>query len=87
MTSSLPSLVDNLTEGIYKMKCKDCNCFLEYQSVIDNSIKYKCLSCKYDYSNKFDEDLKIPFKNTLEFSNSNINKCIMLLRKGIYPYE
>ena len=49
MASSLSDLVDNLTEGIHKTKCKDCDCFLEYESVIDtvkdNLIKYKCLSC------------------------------------------
>ena len=37
--SSLSNLVDNLAEGIHKVKCKDCNCFLEYESVNDNLIK------------------------------------------------
>ena len=46
MQSSLSNLVDNLTEGIHKIKCNDYNCFLEYQSVNDNLIKCKCLSCK-----------------------------------------
>ena len=30
MATSLSNLVDNLTEGIHKIKCKDCDCFLEY---------------------------------------------------------
>ena len=38
--SSLSNLVDNLTEGIHKIKCKDCDRFLEYESVKDNLIKY-----------------------------------------------
>ena len=33
MVSSLPNLVDNLTEGIHKIKFKDCDCFFEYESV------------------------------------------------------
>ena len=33
MTSSLSNLVDNLAKGIHKIKCKDCYCFLEYESV------------------------------------------------------
>ena len=49
MASSLSNLVDNLTEGIHKIKCKDCDCFLEYESVKDNLIKYRCLSCNKDY--------------------------------------
>ena len=27
------------------------------------------------------------FANTYEFSNGDINKFILLLRKGVYPYE
>ena len=36
MASSLSNLLDNLTEGIHKIKCKDCDSFLEYESVKDN---------------------------------------------------
>ena len=43
MAKSLSNLVDNLTEGIHKIKCKDCDCFLEYESVKDNLMK--SLSC------------------------------------------
>ena len=36
MAGSLSNLVDNLTEEIYKIKYKDCDCFFEYESVKDN---------------------------------------------------
>ena len=58
MASLLSYLVDNLAEGIHKIKCKDCDCFLEYESINDNLIRYKCLCCNKDYSNKLDEKLK-----------------------------
>ena len=29
----LSKLVDNLTEGIHKIKCKYCSCFHEYENV------------------------------------------------------
>ena len=74
MTSSLSNLVDNLQEGIHKTKCKDCHCFLEYESFKDNLIKYKCLPCKNNYPNKLDENLKKLFKNTFNFCNNDINK-------------
>ena len=80
------NLVDNLTEGIHKIKFKDCNCFLEYQSVKENLIKYKCL-CKKDFSNKLDEKLKKHFKSTFKLSDNDINKIIFLLGKGVYPYK
>ena len=76
MVSSLSSLVDNLAERIHKIKYKDLDCFLEYESVTDNSIKYKCLYCNKDYSNKLDEKLKKKFKNTFTFSNKNVNNLL-----------
>ena len=39
MATSLSNLVDNVTEGIHKIKCKDCDCFLENEGVNDNLIK------------------------------------------------
>ena len=60
---------------------------LEYESVKHNSIKYKCLSCNKDYSNKIDEELKKRLKNTFKFSNNGINKFVLILRKGVPPYE
>ena len=67
MATSLSNLVDNFIEEIRKTKWKDCDCLLEYESVKKNSIKYKCTSCNKDYSNKIDEELKIRFRNTLNF--------------------
>ena len=87
MASSLSNLVDNLAEGIHKIKCKGYDYFLEYEGIKDNLIKHQFLSYNKDYSNKIDEELKKRFKNTLKFSNNDINKFILLLRKGVYPYE
>ena len=50
-------------------------------------MKYKCLCCKKNYSNKIDDDLKKRFKNAFKFSNNNINRSILLFRKGAYPHE
>ena len=87
MATSLSNLVNNLTERIYKIKSKDCDCFLKYEIVKEYSIKYKCTSSNNDYSNKIDEEFKKRFKNTFKFSNNDINKFTLLLRKGVDPYE
>ena len=87
MASSLSDLVDNLEEGILQIKFRDCNCFLEYESVKDNLIKYKCLTYNKDYSINADEKLKKTFKNTFKFSNNDINKFILLLTKGVCSYK
>ena len=44
MVASLWSLVDNLAEEIHKIKCKDCDCFLEHEIIKDSLIKYKFFS-------------------------------------------
>ena len=49
METSLSNLSDNLTKEIYKIKCKNCASFLEYENVKYNLIKYKQLSSKKDY--------------------------------------
>ena len=59
--------------------------------LVDNPLKQihkiNFLSCKKDYSNKFDEESKTKFKNRFKFSNNDVNKFIVLLRKNTYPYE
>ena len=40
-----------------------------------------------NYQIKFDENLRKRFPNTYKFFNHDINKLILLLIKGIYPYE
>ena len=61
--------------------------FLEYKSINDYLIKYKCLSCNKNYSKKIDEKLKKQLKNIFKFSNNQSNKFIELLRKDVYPYK
>ena len=79
--------LSNLAEGTRKVKCKACDCYLEYKNFTEYSVKYKCLSCNKDYSNIIDEELKKRSKSTFRFSNSDINKFILLLRNGVYLYD
>ena len=87
MASSLSNFVDNLAEEIHKIKCKYSDCFLEYESVEDNLIKYVCLCFNEDYLNKLNEKLKKKkFKITFKLCNNDIDKFILLLRKCFHPY-
>ena len=36
---------------------------------------------------KLDEKLKKKYKNTFKFPNNDVNKFILMLRKGVCPYE
>ena len=45
------------------------------------------MCCNKNYQHKFHKKLKEPFYNAYRFSNRYNNKFILLLRKGVYPYE
>ena len=87
MSRSLSSLVDNLSEGRHNNKCKDCKSCHKCISLKDNQLIFKCLDCNKNYEKHFNEDLIKRFANSNEFCDGDINKLILLLRKGIYPYE
>ena len=46
-----------------------------------------CFECKKNYNKDFNKELINRFLSTYEFCNGDINKFILLLRKGVYPYE
>ena len=87
MSTSLSSLVDNLSDGFHCYKCIDCKSSLDYMITRDDQLIFKCFECKKNYQKDFNKDLINRFANTYEFCNKDINKFILLLRKGIYPYE
>ena len=88
MSSSLSKLVDNLSEGIYNNKCDDCNSCLDYVRITKNEkLLSKCFNCNIYYKKKLNKDLIKKIKNTYSFCNNNLIKFILLLRKGVYPYE
>ena len=94
MSSSLSKLVDNLSEGIHNNKCADCKSNLDYVRITKNKkLLLKCFNCNIYYKKKINNDLIKKFKNTYSFCNNDtsslerINKFVLLLRKGVYPYE
>ena len=87
ISTSLSSLVDKLSEKLHSDKCRDCKSELDYMSVEDNQLIFQCLECKKNYKKDFTKELIKRFTNTYEFCNGGINKSILLLRKGVYPYE
>ena len=49
-------------------------------------MNYKCKECKKSYTKVANESIK-NFPNLYKFCNGDLNKFLLLLRKGIYPYE
>ena len=87
MPSSLSNLVDNVSEGLHNYKWADCKPCLGYISTKDDQLMFKCSKCNKNYLKKLNKNLIKRFGNTYEFRNEDINKFILLLRKGIYPYD
>ena len=74
MSSSLSNLVDNLSEGLHCDKCINCKSFRYFE-------------CKKNYKQDFNKELVKRFVNIYAFCNGDINKFILVLKKGVYPYE
>ena len=86
--ASSSNLVNNLSKGLhkikcklehddkiwetYRIKCKHCDCFLEYTNFKDDLVEYKFLSCSKSYQRKFDEKLKERYFNTYRFSSKKV---------------
>ena len=100
MSSSLSKLVDNLSEGIHNNKCADCKSNLDYIKTKNEKLILECYNCKQRYRKKFNKELIKRFASTYEFCNNDttgstaepssserINKFVLLLRKGVCPYE
>ena len=82
---SLSNLVSNLSEGLHNDRCIDCKSCLGYMTTKDEQLIFRCFRCKKNYEENFDKDLIQRFANTYEFCNGDLNKSILLLRKGVYP--
>ena len=86
MLSSLSNLADNLSEGLHCDKCIDCKYCLDYMPVKDDQLIFECFECKKNYKKDFNKELIKTFANIYDFCNEDINKFILLLTKGVYPY-
>ena len=87
MSSSLSNLVDNLSEGLHNDRCIDCKSCPDFMTTNGEQLIFRCFECKKNYEKVFNKELIKRFANIYEFGNGNINKFILLLRKGVYQYE
>ena len=91
MQSKLSNLVDNLSE-INDKDCKICmkrkNIKSEYEFIgfKNDRLNNRCKECN-ETSNKSINELIEKFPNTYQFCNDDLNKFVLLLRKGVYPNE
>ena len=82
MPSKLSDLVDNLSE----MERKHIKQEREFIGLKNNRLNYRCNQCKETSSKSINELMK-KFPRMSQFCNGDLNKIVLLLRKGVYPYE
>ena len=87
MTMPLSKLIDKLSEGLHDNKCLDCESYLDYIKNKHEKLVLKCFNCKTYYEKGFHQELIERFASTYKFCNKDINKFILLLRKGVYLHE
>ena len=71
MSSSLSNLANNLSEGFHTDKCTDCKSCLDYMSIKDNQLIFRCFECKKNYEKDFGKELNKRFANIYEFCNGD----------------
>ena len=77
MSTSLSSLVYNLSEGLYNNKCEYCKSYLDHMSFRNDQLIFRCFDCKQIYKKDFNKDLIKRFANIMNF----------VIKKVVYPYE
>ena len=82
MSSSLSKLVDNLAD----INFEKCDNKREYIGFRNNHLLLECFDCNAWFKRDSKELIK-RFENTYEFCNKDINKFILLLRKGVCSDE
>ena len=87
LSTSLSNLASNLSEGLHNDRCIDCKSCIDNMDTEDEQLIFRCFRCKNNYEKNFNKDLIQRFANTYEFCNGDLNKFVLLLRKGVYPYE
>ena len=92
VSTPLSELVDN-TSGTFKSEeCKSCIgkmktdsecCFVGLKIY---RLIYKCKKCRKECKKPVNELIE-KFPGIYQFCNGDLNKFVLLLRKGVYPYE
>ena len=92
MSTSLSELVDNMSGIFNSIECKSCmekikiNSECCFVGLKNNRLTYKCRECKKEWKRSI-EGLTKKVLSIYQFCNGDLNKFLLLLRKGVYPYE
>ena len=91
----MPNKSSNLVDDLSEINNEDCKRCIERKNIKsqcefigfkNNRLNYRCKECN-GTSAKSVNDLIEKFPRMHKFCNGDLNKFVLLLRKGVYPYE
>ena len=88
MATSLSELVYN-TSGIFRMEImqrKNKNSECCFVGLKNDRLIYKCKECKEEWKRPLNKLIE-NFPNTYQFCDGDLNEFVILIRKGVCPYE
>ena len=68
VSTTLSSLVDNLSEKLHSDKFKDCKSEHDYISARDNQLNFQCLECKKNYNKDCNKELIKELQTHMNFT-------------------
>ena len=92
MPTSLSEIVDNMSGIFNSIECKSCiekiiiNWECCFVGLKNNRLICKYQECKEEWKGPINELIE-NFPSVYQFCNGDLNKFVLLLRKGVYPYE
>ena len=91
MTASLSDLVDNMSGIFISKKCKKymegkINSKCHFAGLKSDGLEYVCRECREKWHDSI-HVLINTFPSVCQFCNGDLNRFILLLGKGFYPYE
>ena len=92
MSTSLSELVDNMSGIFNSIECKSCiekikiNSECCFVGLKNKRLIYKCKKCKEEWKRPINELIE-NFPSVSQFCNGDLNKFVLLLRKGVHPHK
>ena len=92
MSASLSDLVSNMSGIFNSIECKSCiekikiNSQCCFVGLKNNRSIYRCKECRKEWKRPI-EGLIEKFPGAYQFCSDDLNKFVLLLRRGVYRYE
>ena len=82
-----PSEIFNSIEYEFCIERINIKSECHYVGLKNDKLIHKCKKCKEECERPIIDELKEKFSSIYQFCDGDLNKFVLVLRKGVYPYE